>query len=261
MSVIDIEIPRNYGEMTDKQVRYVIALTVAGQEPEVIRAKCFLRFAGLKPVITVGDTSYFRRVKFPSIIRISVQDVAYFARQLGWLQSNYAGLRPPAKIARLHAPDSLLRNTLFMQYLEAENFYQAYIYKKEKKYLHSLIATLYQPADRYDNNLTDKLARKIGKRISDADEMLVLLWMIGVKQTFARMWDDLFERKVKYADDEDNDTPPNMMEIINNQVRMLTDGDLTKKTAILKSNTWDAIDELNAKVREVKELNKKYANK
>ena len=148
-----------------------------------------------------------------------------------------------------------------MQYLEAENFYQAYLYKKEKKYLHSLIATLYQPADRYDNNLTDKLARKIGKRISETEEMQVLLWMIGVKQTFSRMWDDLFERKVRYSDDEENDSPPNMMEIINNQVRMLTDGDLTKKTAILKSNTWDAIDELNAKVREIKELNKKYAKK
>ena len=261
MSVIDIEIPRNYGEMTDKQVRYVIALTVAGQEPEVIRTKCFLRFAGLKPLITVGDTSYFRRVKYPAVITISVGDVAYFARQLSWLNSNYAGIRPPQKIAGLKAPSNVLNDTIFMQYLEAENFYQAYLYKKEKKYLHSLIATLYQPADRYDNNLTDKLARKIGKRISETEEMQVLLWMIGVKQSFARMWDDLFERKVRYSDDEENDSPPNMMEIINNQVRMLTDGDLTKKTAILKSNTWDAIDELNAKVREIKELNKKYAKK
>ena len=63
MSTINLTAPRNYGEMNEKQLRYVAALKVAGFPEKEIWKKCFLRFANIKPTIHIGDTYYFIRPK------------------------------------------------------------------------------------------------------------------------------------------------------------------------------------------------------
>ena len=66
----------------------------------------------------------------------------------------------------------------------------------------------------------------------------------------------LFRKKAE-SDDDDELTPPNMLEMVTNQVRMLTDGDITKNKQILAANTWDALSELDNKGREYEELKSK----
>ena len=48
---------------------------------------------------------------------------------------------------------------------------------------------------------------------------------------------------------------PDMYAIIQNQVRMLTDGDITKREKVLEALAWDALEELNAQVKEARTLN------
>lgn len=42
------------------------------------------------------------------------------------------------------------------------------------------------------------------------------------------------------------------------QVRALTAGDVTKEQTVLNVDTWTALDELNSKAREARELEKIY---
>ena len=96
------------------------------------------------------------------------------------------------------------------------------------------------------------------KRYSTAtDRMMCLLWFIGIKSHFARKFKHLFKKATEEDDDNDNLVPPNMYLIITNQVRMLTDGDITKNKQVLGSLTWDALTELDNKCREYEKLKSK----
>ena len=54
---------------------------------------------------------------------------------------------------------------------------------------------------------------------------------------------------------------PDMMEVMNNQIRALTGGDVTKEEEILNIDTWRALTELDAKAKEADEFNQKMKKK
>jgi len=251
---INLTVPRNYNEMTEKQVRYVAALQVAGQPEEIIRTKCFNRFAEIKPVAHIGDTYYFVRPKIKEVFSLNTSEVAYFAKKLDWLTKYYTGIKPVAKIGRYKACDELLRDTTFIQYLDAENFYQAFLFTKNEAHLYKLMGTLYQKGKDYNNSLTDRRAKHIAMKATEVEKLIVIMWMMGVKEYFSKKFKHLFVR----ADQDEDDEPvaPNMFEIMSNQIRLLTEGDITKKKQVLASLTWDALKEMDDKCREAEEIKK-----
>lgn len=252
MSTINLTAPRNYGEMNEKQLRYVAALKVAGFPEKEIWKKCFLRFANIKPTIHIGDTYYFIRPKVKGSFTLTIYEVAFFSKKMNFLTTRYMGIKPLPRIGRYTACESLLRDTNFVQYLEAENHYQAFLFTKNEQYLYKLMGTLYQNGKKYNNNLTAGLAKYFARKASEEEKIIVLMWMIGIKEYFARKFKFLFIRK-KGAE-EDDGTPPDMYEIMKNQIRMLTKGDVTKEANVLKSPTWSALGELDAKCEELERL-------
>lgn len=81
------------------------------------------------------------------------------------------------------------------------------------------------------------------------------MWMVGVKAYYARKFRYLFARETN--EEQEEETFPDMAEIINNQLRILTSGDVTKRAMVLSANTIDALTELNEKCHEYLQLNKK----
>lgn len=254
MEAINLIAPRNYGEMTEKQIRYVAALLIAGTPEETIWTKCFIRFTGIKPLGDVNGDYFFSKRKLKGFFKLTVEEVNSFSKKMDFLTKSYAGIRPVSKIGKLKPCDELLCDTTFLQYLEAENYYQKYLYTKDVNYLNALISTLYQKGKDYDNSLTSKRAKYIDKHATEVDELIVLMWMVGVKDYFSKKFKYLFKR---IESDENNDIAPDMYRIIQDQVRMLSDGDVTKRNKVLKSNTWDALDEMDSKIREAKEMEKR----
>ena len=78
-------------------------------------------------------------------------------------------------------------------------------------------------------------------------------WMAALKARFEQNWADLF----KPAPNSGNVEPPDMVEVMNSELRALTGGDVTKESAVRAVGCWRALEELNAKVKESKLYNKK----
>lgn len=252
---IELTAPRNYSEMTEKQLRYVAALMSAGQTETQIRTKCFIRFTGIKPVGSYGETCFFVKPKLKGVFSMKSEEVADFSNSFVWLTTSFRGLVPMERIGRYKSVDRLLRNTTFAQYIDIENYYQAFIYTKDEKYLVKLMAVLFIRKS-YARINKARAERYMSKKATAAERLIVTMWMIGMKQELARKFKHLF-RKERHAEEDEDPAPPNMLEIVTNQVRMLTDGDITKNKQILAANTWDALTELDSKCREYEELNQK----
>lgn len=249
---INITVPTSYGEMTEKQTRYVINLQVAGLSQEAIWAKCFFRFSGMKLKAITEDACFVKYKK--SLLEVHPQEMDYMIRKMDFLTKKYSGLQPPTKLKCYVPVESLFENVIFSQYLETENEYQAYIFTQKMEHLHNLIAILYgKRGAKYDNNGIEKRAKRF-KRCSKTDKLQVFMWVLAVKEFFNQKYRLLFAPE---AQDENEQTQaPDMYAVIQNQVRALTDGDITKREAVLNSLTWDALEELNNKIRESKQLDK-----
>ena len=247
---VELKAPRNFSEMTEKQLRYLAALIIVGQTEDQIRTKCFIRFTGIRPIMTVNDISYFVKPKLKGFFTLRVEEVVYFSKKLDFLnKQQYAGIRPIGQIGKYKPVDRLLRDITFGKYLDAENYYQAYIFTRDEKYLIKLMAVLFV-AKKHDIKKAEKY---FSRKKFQEERFITTMWMMGIKEEFARKFNYLF---VRPTTSEGDGTPPNMLEIITNQVRMLTDGDITKNNLVLSANTWDALTELNNKCRESADLKK-----
>ena len=245
---VELTAPTHYGELTDNQLRFVVNLKIAGNDEADLWRKCLIKFTGIQPAAGDDDRYYFTKKGVKEVFSLKLEELNYFAKQLSWLTKDYSGINPP-RIAGLKPVDNLLRDTLFEQYLEAENYYEAYIFTQEEENLMLMIAILYQQADRYHSRNNEKIMRRIRKRITPMEQLICFMWMLGVKQHFAEKWKYLFPRQGKKNDDEEL-VIPDMEKIVRGQMRMLTNGDVTKEEKVLKSQTWSALDELNEQCRE-----------
>lgn len=250
---IELTVPRNYSEMTDKQVRYVAALNMHGMSEKDIWRRCFIKFSGIKPIVGYADKYIFAKKGLKGLIYWNIDEMNYFVNKMSWLTSDYRGIRPP-KILGLQACEELMRDTKLLQYIDAENHYQAYIFTKDTSELVQLAATLYQPGAKYSHKTTVRIALKLHKK--EKEQFIAFIWMLGIKQEFAKKWPSLFPKgKSNEFEDPDFDPiPPDMERIIRNQLRMLSKGDVTKETQVLGSLTHSALDELNQQCFEYEKL-------
>ena len=257
MSTINLTAPRNYGEMTEKQIRYVAALQMHGLPDKDIWLKCLIKFSGIKPFGGTSLRYYFVKKGYKGYFSLKLEEMNSFCKKMDFITQNYIGITP-VKVGKYAPCDNQLCDTIFMQYLEAENYYQSYIFSQKPEYLFKLMATLYQDGAKYDNKNIARRAKYFSRHASELEKLIVVMWMIGVKEFFMLKFDTLFEKPKSNEIGESK--APDMYAIIQNQIRMLTEGDITKRDQVLRSNTWDALDEMNAKQREAKEMEKQMKN-
>lgn len=247
---IDLKAPRSYSEMTEKQIRFVASLMLFGMEEESIWVRSLIRFTGLKQKGLKDDRYYFKVKGSKSVISLSFDDINAFSKTLKFITSSYLGMQP-IQIRGFEAMDSRWENMTFLQYLEAENFYQAYVHTKDEQFLNKLIATLYlKKGKKFDNNDTEKRAKRLS-RFNKVTKMCVMMWAMGVKEFLPHKFPELFAPVLNAPSVAG---APDMYAIIQNQVRMLTDGDITKREKVLEALAWDALDELNAQVKEARTI-------
>ena len=114
------------------------------------------------------------------------------------------------------------------------------------------MATLYKrKGEKYDNRYPEDRAHYFASR-SKEEKLLTVMWMLGVKATLTKKFKYLFASENQEEDSETQNEAPDMYAIIQNQMRALTDGDITKREKVLQANAWDALDELNEKIRETR---------
>lgn len=256
MGTINLTAPTCYAEMTESQTRYVAELLIRSTEEEKIWIKCFIKFTGIRPVLGNSSSYYFTKKGLKGFFYISYEEILSFSKKLDFTTKNYEGIRPPAKIGQYHSCDELLRDTIFAQYIDAENYYQQYIFTEDKEALHNLMATLFRrKGEKYTNDLSSSHIRRM-KKSSEADKQMTLMWFIGLKKSFTHTFKYLFET----VENSDGTYVPDMVTIVHNQMRMLTSGDVTKEEKVLEASTWSALSELNDQCREIKNLKPETQN-
>lgn len=239
MEALKLTSPTSWQEMSQKQLLYVLRLMAAEIPQEQMQTYCLMRWNGLKvgePIIAPAKgTVVLVRKKEPYCVDKDV--LAAAVAQLEWLASPPSWPVRPDKFGKRKAIDSAFHGVEFGIYLQAENFFQAFLTENDPKILMRLFDILYP-----------------GKKKLSADDMkvvppLILVWMSGIKQLFAQTFGHLF--RPAHTNTQES---PDMAEIMNAEIRALTGGDITRTQQVLESDTWLALHELDAKAREAEEM-------
>lgn len=118
-----------------------------------------------------------------------------------------------------------------------EKYYQGYLATKEQRYALGLAKLLYPGGV---------------QSIDDAELTNCVMWFSYVKKQFSKSFRHFFKPA------PDGGKSVDWVEQMNAQIRALTDGDITKESAVLEKDCWRALTELDAKAHEAEEFRKKY---
>ncbi len=239
-NTIDVHLPKSWAELDDTELRLVYQAMATVSE-EALPYTLFRILAGVRQSregIVPGKWKLSIRTNAGlKYVYVTPTQIAEQAKCLDFVYT--AGLFPVriAKIGKGAAVDAQLRGVAFGDWLRVENLYQGYLSSQNVESLVAATGILY-PGFR-------------GKTLTQAEVLNVLNWLVQVKALFARTFSRFFRPVVTTEATE----APNMLETMNNQIRALTGGDVTKEEVILATGCWRALTELDYKAREAEELN------
>lgn len=244
--------PTSWKELSPGQLKYAAwLLSQADMTAEEIWAYAFVRFTNIHVVkVYDGETKFRHKWK---MFLLSEQECFSFAKEFSFLTEGVEEIAPLKKLARLKASDARLRGCTFAQYIACENYYQAYLFTKKEEYLNMLCASFYIKKQ-FDDSSTEKMAKRFAK-LSFHIRYTVFIWFTGFKKVLKNNFKNYF---VEIESGEDNQrTPPNMRKQIEQMMRALSAGDVTKVKDIWQVETWTALSELDAKALEYKTMKSK----
>ena len=238
--------PTAWGDMDQEQLRYALKLMSEGVEGDALKTYMLIRFNKVK--VVRRSTEGWKMIKGKKV---------FYADK--WLLSSMIGSlkfvdRYEDFDARLdsvggfRAVDGLLNGVPFNDYLKMEICYQMFNSTKEEAYLTSLARLLYR----------DKKGRPAdGINPDKAEKLGVYLWYAHVKEVFARLFPDLFKK----ADGDGGASQADLRRLTDAQLRLLTDGDVTKEKAVRMVDCKRALTELNAKAVEARAARERLKSK
>lgn len=234
---VSITLPTSWSEVTEDVYEYVLKLVAAGLTMDAI--KSYLVFHAIP-----------RRLlnHIPSV------QLAVAMSTLDFLDVPPTEPRRPETLGKGKAIAASLQGLPFHDYLIIENLWQGFMDETsnieelgegdaimESGAIRALLPLLY-PGYRE-------------KKYEPWHAFVAVYWMQGLKSLFAAEFPNLF------ASTGQAPAEVNMRHVMETQIRALTDGDVTKRAAVLETETWAALTELDAKAREAEEISRATAKK
>lgn len=252
MRTVNFKIPKSWIELSPGQLLFVAKLFLS--EFAQIRYKflthVFLKFAKLK-VLKERDGKQFYKLRGEKPFTLTSSMMRELAGKLSYLLAEVTEIKPLRKIRRAKACNYRLYKTKFIRFLMAENFYIAFSETKEKQHLNCLVATLYnRPGRAFDDKLIKRRSRYY-RFVGITKKYTVYLWYSGFRWYVAKECPEIFSSGSGSAG------PVKIKEHIMGMIRGLSDGDVTKNDNVLQVDTWDALYELNAKAKHIREIKSK----
>ena len=236
-TVIDLSIPKSWQELPDKELRYVFRLLNGSFTITQVKARCLLRWAGMRVLRQEGALFVIRYKK--QVFAISALQITEAISNLEWL-GDFPSY--PVRLSRIgfhRAVRADLQNVTFEDFLTLDNLYQGYLQTQKADLLHDMALILYQ-------------ARFI--RLSKEEATSIFYWFTSVKRYLASLFTHFFST----ASDGEAFSPSykQLQDNVNTQIRALTGGDITKEREVLQMDCWRALTELDAKAKDYDELKK-----
>lgn len=243
---INVTLPSGWRELSQVELRRIYEVAAS-----VDRDRATRLFAAFRALTGARVESRFEGrflLRFKSgrhTLRVWVtpEEMAEHLEALAWINDPGG---EPVRLERWGAPkspravDACLHGVSFGDYLKLENLYQGFLMSNSPDALLSMAKLLYP-------GLVPRRAP------SDAQILNILSWMIQVKALFSRSFPNFFKPAGA------NGSAPSMLEVMNNEIRALTGGDVTKEEVIFQADCWRALTELDFKAREAEEFNRQMA--
>lgn len=237
---INLILPTCWQELTPNQLRYVFFLFTQNYTADEVKTYCLCRFGGLT---VVGKEGNGYRINFEnkSYVITPVQ-IAEQLSHLAWLDELPLVPVRLAQIGKHSAIAADLSGLPFADYLACDNLYQGYLQTMRNDLLRDMAAILYNADD-----IT----------LSPEEAISVFYWFAAVKAMYARRFTYLFSEKpdTNLLTSMES-TEQRLQTAMDNQIRALTKGDVTKETEVLATDTIRALTELNAMARDYDEMQK-----
>ena len=236
--------PKNWGELDDQQLYYVYNLIADNLSCEQIKTYCLFRFGQIK-MICRYDSGYLVKHGNEEYL-VNAVVVTQAIQALNFLDDVPERPVRISKIKGHQATEASLQEIDLQTFLYSENLYQGFLVTQQHDMLQQMGRLLYDG----DNII-----------FSQAEKMNIFYWWTAAKMMFTKQFPHLFAQNTDGHGNLIGDTrslQQKLQDAMNNQIRALTKGDITKEEQVLKMNLWRALTELDALAREAEELKSKF---
>lgn len=240
---VDVKLPTSWAELTDEELRFYFKcqFAVGGDSARFALFRhmahcrvCTITAKDVKLAFNCPDGGHYI---WTTPERLAEQlEVLDFLMDLPKVPVRCATCGPK----KVKAVDAELHGVSFGDYIQIDNAFQGYIASQDPLAVLEMAVLLYPGYDRNDG-------------INEVDLLNILNWFTSVKLHFARMFPNFFRPAAGVRDNAD------LMEQMNNQIRALTGGDITKEDVVFATDCWRALTELDAKAKEAEEFNRRTA--
>ena len=255
MEAFNVSLPQSWHDMSQQQLRQTFAAIATGYTAPQVRMRLALLWADIAIIgqeaegcakraqseacFNSAERQQARRSQDTWLVQHRRNTFLLHSWQLDGLAARLAFLDTPPqnrpaillKVGSHPAIDPLLQGTPFETYIVLENLFQGYLQTKDNALLHQMGHHLYPGSTAY----------------TPAETTCIFYWFITLKGFFSRKYHHFFAPA-------DGAAGASVEEAMNAQIRALTQGDVTKEAAVLATETWRALTELDAIARETQEL-------
>ncbi|MBR1803470.1 MAG: hypothetical protein IJ775_01000 [Muribaculaceae bacterium] len=242
-NALNFSLPTAWPELTQDELAMVMRCRARNDEPHQAKLAVLLHLTGMK-IKYREDKAWVCTVptgeKKPRKFNLDPELVPGLLDGLNWLDEPGGD---PVRLDTLRGVAALpakLHGVPFTTYLQCENCYQGILQSQKEEAVQHL-GTLLYPG--------------LKSKLDTAEQLMVIQWWAQVKTMFSTLFPNFFKPS------NEGGGVPDMMEVMNNQIRALTGGDVTKEDEILNIDTWRALTELDAKAKEADEFNRKMKKK
>lgn len=244
---LNFDLPKSWADLSQKELRMVLHSRARWSEGHVSKLAIFMHFTQLEILykydkvwvcrVPVNDNGKVKKYGFnldPAIVDSMLDS-------LNWLDE--PGSRP-VRLDRLHGATALpaeFHGVPFGTYLQCENLYQGIMQSQSPEAVSAMLKLLYPGIKK--------------GHIQEWVALMIIQWWAQLKTLFGVHFQNFFKPA------EDGGGVADMTQIMNNQIRALTEGDVTKENEILALDTWRALTELDAKAKEAEEFKLKTKTK
>lgn len=239
---LNLTLPTCWGELSDDELCMVLRCKARNEEAWRQRLAVLLHLTGMKFIRRAGRhwvCSVPTHEQKTRRFNLDPELMPSILENLQWLDEPGGHPVRPDRLRGVTALPATLHGVAFGTYLQCENCYQGILQSQSEDAVAHLASLLYPG---------------MNGRLEMWEQLGVIQWWAQVKTMFSSQWPNFFKPG-------DGGSAAVMVDVMNNQIRALTGGDVTKEEEILHIDTWRALTELDAKAKEADEFNQKMKMK
>lgn len=234
---LDLNIPKSWKELDDKQLLFVSRLYLEGLPKAEFLSLCLMDFAGITLVKKPLENGNFLFTKGVREFTMDAEMWQTLCDKLNWMVDSVGEIKNPTRIGRTIGCNQRLYGVTLEQMLLADNYYAVYSQSKDIKLLAQFTAVFYRRRwQQFKSNKTKKRSTYFLR--FDAEMNVVLIWYTGVRMSLRERFPYLYES----TGTDQAQTPEQM---VLNILSALNGGDITKNKELYKSPCIEALQQLN----------------